>query len=149
MAEDILYETDGPVRLITINRPERMNSLDFAANDRLIECWHAFADDDAARIAVITGAGTAFCAGADLKTYTMDFARRPAPEFRTRFTDGPGFGGITRGMEMPKPVIAAVNGFAISGGLELALACDLEPELAECLAGCRSMFKVWVCCGCG
>ena len=55
MAEDILYETDGPVRLITINRPERMNSLDFAANDRLIECWHAFADDDAARIAVITG----------------------------------------------------------------------------------------------
>ena len=54
----------------------------------------------------------------------MDFARRPAPEFRTRFTDGPGFGGITRGMEMPKPVIAAVEGGAFGAGLSLVAACD-------------------------
>jgi enoyl-CoA hydratase/carnithine racemase len=69
MPEDILYEADGPVRLITINRPDRMNSLDFAANDRLVEYWHDFVRDDAARIAVITGAGgKAFCAGADLNS---------------------------------------------------------------------------------
>lgn len=124
---DILCEDHGSVRLITINRPNRMNSLDFSANDELVEVWRAFASDPDARVAVITGAGAkAFCAGADLKTYTMNFAQRPGHEFRTRYTDGPGFGGITRGLDVGKPTIAAINGFAISGGLELALACDLR-----------------------
>jgi enoyl-CoA hydratase/carnithine racemase len=124
---DIRYEHHGRVRLITIDRPAKMNSLDFEANDRLIEAWHTFDADDGAQVAVITGAGSqAFCAGADLKTYTMAFARRPAPEFRSRFTNGPGFAGITRNLHIDKPIIAAVNGYAISGGFELALACDLR-----------------------
>lgn len=127
MANDILYESHGPVRLITINRPEKMNALDFAANDRLIARWREFADDPEARVAVVTGAGDkAFCAGADLKTYTIDYATRPAPEFRETFTDGPGFGGITRGLMINKPIVAAINGYAISGGLELAEACDIR-----------------------
>jgi len=97
----IRYQKRGHVRLITIDRPAKMNSLDFAANAALIEAWRKFDGDDDARVAVITGAGNrAFCAGADLKTYTMAFATRPGPEFRRRYTNGPGFGGITRQMEI-------------------------------------------------
>ncbi len=127
MSDDILYDSHGAVRLITINRPDKMNSLDFAANDALVDAFRRFAADPEARVAVITCAGPrAFCAGADLKTYTMDFANRPAPEFRRRFTDGPGFGGITRSLDIDKPIVAAINGYAISGGFELALACDIR-----------------------
>ena len=124
---DILYEAHGAVRLITINRPNKMNSLDFEANDEMVRVWREFDADDGARVAVVTGVGEqSFCAGADLKTYTIDFAQAPAPEFRRKYTNGPGFAGITRNLDIDKPIVAAVNGYAISGGFELALACDLR-----------------------
>jgi enoyl-CoA hydratase/carnithine racemase len=123
---DISYDKHGAVRLITINRADKMNSLDFAANDELIDIWHEFDRDEQARVAVITGAGDkSFCAGADLKTYTLKFAQAAAPEFRTKYTNGPGFGGITRNLDIDKPILAAVNGFAISGGFNSGIGIKL------------------------
>jgi enoyl-CoA hydratase/carnithine racemase len=127
MSQEIKAEQHEAVLLVTIDAPDKMNALDFAANDRLIEVWREFEDDGDLRAAVITGAGKkAFCSGADLKTYTMAYAQRTPAEFRDQYTNGPGIGGITRGMEIYKPIVAAINGFAISGGLEIALAADIR-----------------------
>ncbi len=127
MSDAIKTEQHDSVLLVTIDAADKMNALDFAANDQLIEVWREFEADNAQRIAVITGAGNkAFCSGADLKTYTMAYAQRSAGEFRSQYTNGLGIGGITRGMEIYKPIIAAINGFAVSGGLEIALAADIR-----------------------
>jgi len=124
---DVFSERHGPVTVITLNTPAKMNALDYEANQALIQCFRDFQHDDDARVAVVTGAGDkAFCAGADLKTFTMAYATKPAPQFRRMFIDGLGFGGITRGLRINKPIIAAINGYAMSGGFELALAMDMR-----------------------
>jgi enoyl-CoA hydratase/carnithine racemase len=119
----IRYQISGAVVVITIDRPEAMNALDQAHNGELAAAIHRYQDDSTLRAAVLTGGGDrAFCAGADL--------REMLPGFRAEVRAGRNppwvFGGITGAAQDGKPIIAAVNGHALAGGLEMALACDIR-----------------------
>ena len=117
--EFINYEKKGRIAYVTINRPERLNALHPPANQELYHAFTDFKEDPEVWVAIITGTGDrAFSAGNDLK-YTAEHGRRErGPEISR-------FGGITSNYECWKPIIAAVNGFALGGGFELALACDI------------------------
>ncbi len=113
--DTITYERRGSAALLTIDRPERRNAIDGATAAALLSSFEAFCADDAARVLVVTGAGEqAFCAGADLKAIeTLDADALAGPL------------GFTR-LDSPKPTIAAVSGWCLAGGFELALWCDLR-----------------------
>ena len=131
-------ERRGPVLLVTIDRPERRNAVDSAAAAALREAFAAFDADDTLSVAVLAGSGGTFCAGADLQAVVAG-DRRPVPDA------GPGPMGPTR-MVLSKPVIAAVEGHAVAGGLELALWCDLRVAAEDAVFGvfCRR-FGVPLC----
>jgi enoyl-CoA hydratase/carnithine racemase len=117
------YETDGHVARITMNRPAAMNAIDRAHNIALEEAWCRLNKDPQIRVGVLTGAGArAFCAGADLKELIPSHHSEVRAGARAPWS----MGGITAEPHFGKPMIAAVNGHALAGGMELALACDIR-----------------------
>ena len=121
----VRYERTGAAAVLTIDRPERRNAIDGDTAKALLDGFEAFCADDGARVLVLTGAGdAAFCAGADLKaiaTLNPDLPGGPL--------------GFTR-LSSPKPTIAAVHGWCVAGGLELALWCDMRIATAQARFGC-------------
>ena len=113
----LLMERDGPIATLTLNRPEAMNALSAALRDALGQAFRSLQGDETVRAVVLTGAGRAFCAGYDLKELASGTTGETADSAQSDMADALA--------DFDRPIIGAVNGHAITGGFELALACDL------------------------
>ncbi|MDP9237812.1 MAG: enoyl-CoA hydratase-related protein [Chloroflexota bacterium] len=123
--EKVIYEKRGRIGIVTINRPDRMNAIDPQTSAELHQAWSDFRDDDDLWVGIFTGAGEkAFSAGNDLVAMSQ-MQQQGMNAVSAAYSRAP-FGGITRNFECWKPIIAAINGYCLAGGLEMALACDVR-----------------------
>jgi enoyl-CoA hydratase len=130
----VRVEQQGPVVVVTLDRPSVRNAVDRPTADALADAFRAFDADDSAHVAILWGAGGTFCAGADLKA----LGDGDAPRVNRLLPEGDGPMGPSR-MHLSKPVIAAISGHAVAGGLELACWCDLRVMEEDAVLGvfCR------------
>lgn len=135
MSDEVLYEKDGNVVTIWLNRPGVHNAVNGETAQLLKNAWQTFRDDDDAWVAILAGRGPSFSAGADLKA--VDSLRRPDNPFDPDFIyRGTGYLGFTRMTDIFKPTIAAIHGHCIAGGMEMALWCDIRIAAANAVFGC-------------
>src|SRR5450759_2781585 len=119
MGDTVLYERDGHVATITYNRPEVLNAINGALRQDLNAAWEQFRADEEAWVAIVTGAGRAFCVGADLRDGAASAGSWPGS-----FWEIPTINSFESGLELWKPTIAAVNGYCLGYGLTAVAACD-------------------------
>ena len=137
------YQRQGHIAVLTLNRPEVRNAINPEMSIRLAEAWQRVRDDEQVRVAVLTGAGAAFCAGADLGRLIPLFsgARQPEDEWDERLLADPRTTNraLLRNFDPEKPVIAAVNGHAIAGGMEILQGTDIRVAVAKAKFGVQEV----------
>ena len=137
------FELDGHIAVITLNRPEARNAISPEVGVRLAQAWQEVKNNDAVRVAVLTGKGKAFCAGADLGQLIplISGARKPENEWDERVLGEPGIvsRGLLRNFDPEKPVIAAINGHAIAGGMEIVQGTDIRVSVPHAKFGVQEV----------
>jgi enoyl-CoA hydratase len=137
------YRVEGHIAIVTLNRPDARNAINPEVAVRLADAWKSIRDDGNVRVGIVTGTGSAFCAGADLGQLIpmVSGARKPENDFDRRVISEPGItsAALLRNFDTEKPIIAAINGHAIAGGMEMVQGTDIRVSVPEARFGVQEV----------